>query len=77
MPELVGSTKPRTALAATAASIAAGEAGSRDPVAGVDVGAVEFFSAGGLELWQFLRGRSVGLAEGVRGADGGHGASGG
>src|SRR5206468_7603970 len=55
----------------------AGEAGSGDAVAGVDVGAVEFFGACGLELWGFLRCGSVGLAEGLRGTDGGHGTCGG
>ncbi len=63
--------------AATHGGGAAGEAGSGDAVAGVDVGAVEFFSACGLEPGEFFLGGSVGLAEGVGRADRGYGTGGG
>ncbi len=56
---------------------AGGEAGSGDAVAGVDVGAVEFLSACGLEFGEISWRGSVCLAEDVRRADRGHGAGGG
>ncbi len=63
--------------AATHGGGAAGEAGSGDAVAGVDVGTVESFCTCGLELWHLFRLGGEGLAEGVCGADRGHGAGGG
>ncbi len=56
---------------------AGGEAGSGGAVAGVDVGAVEFFCACGLEFREIFWHGSVSLAEGVRGSDRGHGTGGG
>ncbi len=44
---------------------AGGEAGSGDAVAGVDVGAGEFFGARGLEFGEIFRCDSVSLAEDV------------
>ena len=59
--------------AATHGGGAGGEAGSGDTVAGVDVGAREFFCSCGLEFGEiFGHGGAVGLAECFGGIECGH-----